>query len=150
MRYETAWLMAHKLHLALTERPERPLASLIEVDESDYGGRGKPENRGRSLANPDKSLFVMAVERRPVGPRKGIKESGFLAGAARLPILPAANAHKLGRFVREAVRPGSRLVSHGLKGCAGLRGAYRHTPSSKANATTLNGSCRSSTSGFPT
>ncbi len=128
LRYETAWLMAHKLRHALTERPAFPLEGLVEVDESYYGGRGKPESRGRGLANPNKSLLVMAVEKRPVGPGKGIKASGFVAGAARLAILPAANAHELGGFVREAVRPGSRLVSDGFKGYAGLHGAYRHHP----------------------
>ncbi len=78
LRYETAWLMAHKLRHALTERPEFSLEGLVEVDESYYGGRGKPESRGRSLANPNKSLLVMAVEKRPVGPGKGIKASGFV------------------------------------------------------------------------
>ncbi len=66
--------MAHKLRHAMTERPEFSLEGLVEVDESYYGGRGKPESRGRSLANPNKSLLVMAVEKRPVGPGKGIKE----------------------------------------------------------------------------
>jgi len=126
VRYETAWLMAHKLRHALTERLEFPLEGLVEVDESYYGGRGKPESRGRGLANPNKSLLVMAVEKRPVGPGKGIKASGFVAGAARLAILPAANAYELGGFVREAVRPGSHLVSDGFKGYAGLHGTYRH------------------------
>ena len=36
----------------LTERPEFPLEGLVEVDESYYGGRGKPESRGRGLSNP--------------------------------------------------------------------------------------------------
>ena len=128
LRYETAWLMAHKLRHALTERPEFPLEGLVEVDESYYGGRGKPESRGRGLANPNKSLLVMAVEKRPVGPGKGIKASGFVAGHARLAILPAANARELGGFVRAAVRPESRLVSDDFKGYLGLQGDYRHHP----------------------
>ncbi len=66
LRYDTAWLMAHKLRHVLTERPEFPLKGLVEVDESYYGGRGKPESKGRSLANPNKSLLVMAVEKQPV------------------------------------------------------------------------------------
>ncbi len=65
LRYETAWLMADKLCHALIERPEFSLEGLIEVDESYYGGRGKPESRGRSLANANQSLLVMAVETRP-------------------------------------------------------------------------------------
>ena len=128
LRYETAWLMAHKLRHALTERSEFPLEGLVEVDESYYGGRGKPESRGRGLSNPNKSLLVMAVEKRPVGPGKGIKGSGFVAGRARLAILPAATARELGGFVRASVRPGSRLASDAFKGYAGLRDTYRHHP----------------------
>jgi hypothetical protein len=126
--YETVWLMADELRRALTERPEFSLEGLVEVVESYYDRRGKPESRGRSLANPNKSLLVMAVEKRPIGPGKGIKASGFVAGHARLTILAAANAHELGGFVRAAARPGSRLVSDDSKSYAGLHGAYRHHP----------------------
>ena len=45
LRYDTAWLMAHKLRHALSERPEYPLDGLLEIDESYYGGRGKPASR---------------------------------------------------------------------------------------------------------
>ncbi len=65
LRYETAWLMADKPRHALIERPEFPLEGLVEVDEGYYGGRGKPESRGRSIANANQSLLVMAVETRP-------------------------------------------------------------------------------------
>ncbi len=60
LRYDTAWLM--ELRHALTERPEFPLEGLVEVDESYYGGRGKPESRGRGLSNPNKSLLVRGRE----------------------------------------------------------------------------------------
>ena len=43
--------MAHKLRHGLSERPEDPLDGLIEIDESYYGGRGKPESRGRGLTD---------------------------------------------------------------------------------------------------
>jgi transposase-like protein len=46
LRYETAWLMAHKLGHALGERPEVPLDGLVEVDESYYGGRGPSRTAG--------------------------------------------------------------------------------------------------------
>ena len=120
--------MAHKLRHALTEREDFPLEGLVEVDESYYGGRGKPESRGRGLSNPNKSLLVMAVEKWPVAPGKGIKGSGFAAGAARLAILPEATARELGDFVRASVKPGSRLVTDDFAGYGGLRGAHRHHP----------------------
>ena len=86
LRYDTAWLMAHKLRHGLSERPEYPLDGLIEIDESYYGGRGKPESRGRGLTDPNKSLMAIAVETVPASPRRGegIKKSHFVAGSARI------------------------------------------------------------------
>ena len=126
LRYETAWLMAHKLRHALTEGAEFPLDGLVEIDESYYGGRGKSESRGRGRSNPNKSLLVMAVEKRPVGAGKGIKKSGFAAGRARLVVLPAASMKELGGFVRNAVRPGSHLLTDGFAGYLGLDDDYHH------------------------
>ena len=63
--YQTAWTMAHKLRHGLSEDPARPLRSFLEADETFIGGRGGPASRGRSTANPDKSLVVAAVEKVP-------------------------------------------------------------------------------------
>jgi transposase-like protein len=128
LRYETAWLMAHKLRHALTERPEFSLEGLVEVDESYYGGRGKPESRGRSLADPNKSLLVVAVEKVRATQRqgRGIKESGFVAGSARLAILPAATGDELGAFVGAAVKAGARVITDGYKGYNDLAEDFRH------------------------
>src|SRR6516165_9865839 len=103
LRYDTAWLMAHKLRRGLSERPEYPLDGLIEIDESYYGGRGKPESRGRGRTDPNKSLMAIAVETVPASPRrgKGIKKSHFVAGSAR-------------------------LITDGLKSYDGLADSFRH------------------------
>lgn len=63
--------MAHKLRHRLSERSEYPLDGLIEIDESYYGGRGKPASRGRGLTDPNKSLMAIAVETVPAWPRQG-------------------------------------------------------------------------------
>src|SRR6266851_3446363 len=103
LRYDTAWLMAHKLRHALSERAEYPLDGLLEIDESYYGGRGKPESRGRGLTDPNKSLMAIAVETVPAGPRQGegIKKSRFVAGSAR-------------------------IATDGLKSYDGLADSFRH------------------------
>ena len=103
LRYDTAWLMAHKLRHGLSERPEYPLDGLIEIDESYYGGRGKPESRGRSLTDPNKRLMAIAVETVPASPRRGegIKKSHFVAGSAR-------------------------IITDGLKSYDGLADSFRH------------------------
>ena len=117
LRYDTAWLMAHKLRHGLSERPEYPLDGLIEIDESYYGGRGKPASRGRGLTDPNKSLMAIAVETVPASPRQGegIKQSHFVAGSARIAVLPAATAADLGGFVTD-----------GLKSYDGLADSFRH------------------------
>ena len=128
VRYDTAWLMAHKLRHGLSERPEYPLDGLIEIDESYYGGRGKPESRGRGLTDPNKSLMAIAVETVPASPRQGegIKQSHFVAGSARIAVLPAATAADLGGFVRGAAKPGARIITDGLKSYDGLADSFRH------------------------
>jgi len=128
LRYDTAWLMAHKLRHALSERPEYPLDGLLEIDESYYGGRGKPASRGRGLSDPNKSLMAIAVETVPASPRQGegIKKSRFVAGSARIAILPAASAVELGNFVRSNAKPGARIITDGLTSYDGLAGSFRH------------------------
>ena len=128
LRYDTAWLMAHKLRHGLSERSEYPLDGLIEIDESYYGGRGKPESRGRGLTDPNKSLMAIAVETVPASPRQGegIKKSHFVAGNARIAVLPAATAADLGGFVRGAAKPGARIITDGLKSYDGLADSFRH------------------------
>ena len=128
LRYDTAWLIAHKLRHALSERPEFALDGLLEIDESYYGGRGKPESRGRSLASPDKSLMAIAVEKIPASVRqgRGIKASRFVAGSARIAILPAATAAHLGGFVRAAAKPGARIITDAFASYNGLADDFRH------------------------
>jgi transposase-like protein len=146
LRYDTAWLMAHKLRHALSERPEYPLDGLLEIDESYYGGRGRPASRGRGLSDPNKSLMAIAVETVSAGPRQGlprakaggegIKKSRFVPtgqarglkahGSARIAILPAASAVELGNFVRSNAKPGARIITDGLKSYDGLADSFRH------------------------
>jgi len=128
LRYDTAWLMAHKLRHALSERSEYVLDGLLEIDESYYGGRGKPESRGRSLSDPNKSLMAIVVETVPATAHqgKGIKASRFVAGSARIAILPAATAAHLGGFVRSNVKPGARIITDGLKSYDALADGFRH------------------------
>ena len=128
LRYDTAWLMAHKLRHGLSARPEYPLDGLIEIDESYYGGRGKPASRGRGRTDPNKSLMAIAVETVAASPRQGegIKQSQFVAGSARIAVRPAATAADLGGFVRGAAKPGARIITDGLKSDDGLADSFRH------------------------
>jgi hypothetical protein len=52
------------------------------------------ESQGRGLTDPNKSLMAIAVEAVPASPRQaeGIKKSHFIAGSARIAVLPSATA----------------------------------------------------------
>ena len=84
-------------------------STLLEIDESYYGGRSKPESRGRGLTDPNISLMAIAIETIPTSTRQGerIRKSRFVAGGARIAVLPAATAAHLGDFVRGAAKPGA-------------------------------------------
>src|SRR6516162_9711626 len=73
-------------------------------------------------------LMAIAVETVPASPRRGegIKKSQFVAGSARIAILPAATAADLGGFVRGAAKPGARIITDGLKSYDGLADSFRH------------------------
>jgi hypothetical protein len=74
IRYDTAWLMSHKLRHALTETDDLTLTNLTEVDEAFYGGRKQKGNRGRGQTG-GKAMIVCAVEKRPVDGRKRYRAS---------------------------------------------------------------------------
>ena len=137
--YQTAWTIAHKLRHGLNEDPARRLRGFLEADETFIGGRGNPTSRGRSTANPDKSLVVAAVEKVPAPKNKKGKhghavkrQNGFFAGNARIAVLPAATGAELGAFLKANVEAKSHLLTDGFAGYRGRDAALgehlRHTP----------------------
>src|SRR5690349_23669956 len=90
------------------------LLIILEADETFIGGRGDPTSRGRSTANPDKSLVAAAVEKVPAPQNKKGKhghavkrQHGFFAGNALTAVLPAATGAKLVTFLKDIVAAGS-------------------------------------------
>lgn len=127
LRYDTAWLMCHKLRHALTEGADFKLDDYVEIDEAFYGGRKQKGNRGRAQTG-GKAMVVCAVEKRLVtGTHKGIGGQGYIAGGAHIAVLPNATADQLGGFIRSNIKPGTWIISDGFKGYARL-GEYKHIP----------------------
>ena len=114
--YQTAWAMLHRLRTAMVRPGRDRLAGLVEVDETYIGGV-KPGKRGRGAAG--KVLVAVAVELH--------EPKGF--GRCRLCVIPDATAASLNPFVRDAIEPGSTLVTDAWKSYPPALGSdYLHRP----------------------
>ena len=128
LRYATAWTMLHKLRRALANPDAFPLQGVVEVDETYYGGKGGPDSGGRSLANKNKVLIAMAVERK-LAPKKkmpGIKKSGFVAGNAKVAMIPSASSQSLETFLEASLEPGANMITDGWGGYSGMGEDFQH------------------------
>ena len=95
-RYETAWMILHKLRRAMVN-PER-----VEVDECFVGGHEAGLRGGRERG--DKALVIVGAEVRGAG-----------TGRIRMAIIDDASADQLNGFIQANVEPGAtvHVVCHG-------------------------------------
>ncbi len=122
-RYETAFLMLHKLRTAMV-RPDRDRigskGTHVEVDEVLVGGRTRGQGRGVH----HKILVAGAVEVRKARARKSRDEHGGgvpvpgrrYAGRLRLCAVPDRSGEVLTHFVDENVLVGATVVTAGWQG----------------------------------
>jgi transposase-like protein len=113
--YQTAWMMLHRLRVAMV-RPERErLSGRVEVEETYVGGE---EEGVQGRETQDKSIIAIAVEVR--------QRRGF--GRVRLARLPDVSASSLIPFVEANVEPGSEVLTDGWSGYRPLAvHGYTHT-----------------------
>ena len=126
-RYETAWLMLHKLRRAMVNAAREPLHGAVEVDDTWIGGQ-QPGLRGsRQLKGRRAALVLVAVEKR-----------GHGSGRVRLAVIPDVKAATLTAFLTQNVAPGSTVYTDGPEELHGLgrRGTPAHptdpTPAHRA------------------
>jgi transposase-like protein len=108
-RYETAWMLLHKLRRAMVNTAREPLHGDVEIDDTWIGGpqaglRGSRQLKGRRAA-----LVLVGVEKR-----------GSTSGRVRLAVIPDFKATTLTAFIKENVAPGSTIYTDGLKQFTGL------------------------------
>lgn len=139
-RYETAFLILHKLRAAMV-RPERDRIGVdwpIEVDETYVGGATQGEGRGRH----HKTLVVGMVEVIPrknaLGPEpdlpfgqrpehRGGHGRGFIAGRLRLQIVPDRKQETLEPMVLANVRKKAEVRTDSWTGYDNLHKlGYKH------------------------
>jgi transposase-like protein len=126
-RYETAWMMLHKLRRAMVNVAREPLRGEVEIDEAWIGGpqaglRGSRQLKGRRAA-----LVLVAVEKRA-------KASGRL----RMAVIPDFTATTLSSFIQQHIAPGSTLYTDALKSFTGLdKAGFRHIARTQPKTTQL-------------
>lgn len=112
-RYETVWIMMHKLRSAMVRPGRERLSGEVEVDETYIGGE-KPGKRGRGAAG--KALVLIAVED---------KENHM--GRIRLQRVADASGASLIPAVSGSVEPGSIVRTDDWNGYNGLnKKGYKH------------------------
>ena len=115
-RYETAWMILHKLRRAMVAPERELLTAEVEVDEGFLGGRDTDLRGGRQRNG--KPLVGVAVEVRGNG-----------SGRLRLQLLPDASAASLTHFVGSSVATDTIVHTDGWQGYSGLRAAgFDHQP----------------------
>jgi transposase-like protein len=117
-RYETAWMLLHKLRRAMVNAAREPLHGVVEIDDTWIGGpqaglRGSRQLKGRRAA-----LVLVAVEKR-----------GRTSGRVRMAVIPDFKATTLMAFIRAHIAPRTTIYTDGLKQFTGLREAgFKHRP----------------------
>ncbi|HEX9706145.1 MAG TPA: IS1595 family transposase [Steroidobacteraceae bacterium] len=117
-RYETAWMLLHKLRRAMVNVAREPLHGEVEIDDTWVGGpqpglRGSRQLKGRKAA-----IVLAAVEKR-----------GEASGRVRMAVLPDFTQARVRAFVKQHVAPGSTVYTDAYKSFDGLQAAdVRHVP----------------------
>ena len=98
--YKTAWYMAHRIRLAMSEDDEfcQKFAGVCEVDETYIGGKGKGP-RGRGAAN---KIPVVAIKERT-------------SGKIRMKAVNNVKASTLRGFIRNHAQPGAEIHTDEFK-----------------------------------
>jgi len=122
-RYETAWLILHKLRRAMIAPERALLREGVEVDEFFLGGLEEGLKGGRQRGK--KALVGVAVEVRGRG-----------SGRLRLAILPDATSTSLAAFVTATTAAGAIVHTDGWQAYQRIaKLGYEHRPLSQRAAT---------------
>jgi transposase-like protein len=117
-RYETAWMMLHKLRRAMVNAAREPLHGEVEVDDTWIGGQQAGLRGSRQLKGRRAALVLVAVERR----RKA-------TGRVRMAVIPDFRKATIAKFLVQNVATGSTIYTDGLKTFAGLEEiGFQHIP----------------------
>lgn len=126
-RYETAWMLLHKLRRAMVNVVREPLRGDIELDDTWVGGE-QPGIRGsRQLKGRKAAIVLAAVEKR-----------GEASNRIRMAVIPDFTQATMRSFVQQHIAPGSTIYTDGLKSYQGLQvTGVRHVARTQPTRTAL-------------
>jgi len=115
-RYETAWMILHKLRRAMVNQAREPLRGEVELDETWVGGAQAGLQGSRQLKGRKAALVLVAVEKR-----------GRASGRLRMEVIADFKAATIREFVLRNITLGATIYTDGLKTFLGLGEAgYKH------------------------
>jgi len=115
-RYETAWMMLHKLRRAMVNPTREPLHGEVEIDEAWIGGPQPGLLGSRQLRGRRAALIVVAVERR-----------GKASGRLRMEVIPDFTGATMVAFARRHIAAGTTIYTDQMTGFSALSvTGYRH------------------------
>ena len=103
-RYETAWMLLHKLRRAMVAPDRTPLTGTVEVDDAYVGGIDSLRTGGRDVFGTA-AIVVIAVEVRGSGP-----------GRLRMEVIGDLSADALCGFVEDNIAKGSTVRTDAWQG----------------------------------
>ncbi len=93
-RYETAWMLLHKLRRAMVNVAREPWHGDVEIDDTWMGGPQAGLRGSRQLKGRQAAIVVVAVERRD-----------RVSGRVRMAVVPDFKQTTMVAFVKQHVAP---------------------------------------------
>ena len=117
-RYETAWMLLHKLRRAMVNATREPLHGEVEIDDTWIGGSQSGLRGSRQLKGRKAAIVLVAVEKR-----------GRISGRVRMAVVRNFKKKTMIDFVKQNIAPGSTVYTDGLQGFEGIpKAGIRHIP----------------------
>ena len=117
--YQSAWLLLHKLRVAMIRSDREPLTGIVEVDEDYIGGLNEDGKRGRGSEN--KQIVAIAVQLEKIESDKPIDSlRRYRLAKIRAKCIENASKEELHRFIIENIAKGSTLYRDDWSGYSGI------------------------------
>ena len=117
--YRSAWLLLHKLRVAMIRSDREPLSGVVEVDEDYIGGADEGGKPGRGSEN--KQIVAIAVQLEKIETKKPHDSlRDYRLAKIRAKCIEKASKEELHAFITENVAKGSTLYRDDWSGYSGI------------------------------